>query len=193
MLPDWLEALHVRGDGETAGEHCARVVRALDGVSLDEHRDHLAQLFYANEPDEARAALVASWETNCASSARAILALAGVEPTNAAIMSPLRVGAAMALLRDGCRAGLVPGAPWSSAQPGWLAVYWSGVGNDAHVEWILSTPDAIGVADHGGGGRARNAITCEHGSILASRGRPLHELYDPALIATNPATGDDPY
>jgi hypothetical protein len=108
-------------------------------------------------------------------------------------MSPLRVGAAMTLLRDGCRAGRRPAAEWRNARAGWLAIYWSGDGNDAHAEWILSTPDAGGIAAHGGGGRVANAITCGCGDVRASWGRALRELYDPARIATNPATGDNPY
>ena len=193
-LPDWLQVLHLRAEGETTGEHLCRIVRALDGVSLHEHADHLAELFYASEPTTARAALVASWETNCASSARAILDLAGVEPDNLPLVLPLQVGQAMTVLREGCAKGRLPGTQWRSLRPGWLMVYWSGNGNNAHVEWCLSTPDAVGMADHGGGGRAANAITCskQPESILSSWGRPLQEIYDTSKIVTNEATGDNP-
>jgi hypothetical protein len=190
--PDWLQELHVRLDGESPGEHIARIVRALDGVSLVHERERLEQLFRANEQPD-REAIVASWQTNCASAARAILALAGVEPQDAALLAPLEVGEAMARLRGGCERARLPATEWRRLGPGWLMVYWH-TGNDAHAEWCLTVPDAYGRAMHGGGGRSQNAITVQGPSdIRWSLGRPLQEIYDPAQLATNPARGDNPY
>jgi hypothetical protein len=193
-LPDWLQVLHVRGDGETTGEHLARIVRALDGISLHKHGDMLAQLFYANEPDAARAAQVATWKTNCASSARAIYALAGVEADDLEIINPLPNGAAVTLIRSYAarHKAVIPGSQWHMLRAGCGMMYWAS-GNDAHFEFCLGDVDGAGVADHGGGGRSDNAIDCKRGDVRMSWNRPLQEIYLPELMVTNEATLDDPY
>lgn len=195
-LPDWMQTLHLRGDGETTGDHIARIVRALDGVSLHQHADTLAQLFYANEPDESRAALVSTWKTNCASSARAIYALAGVDANALEILAPLQIGQAVAVLRQYAkhRGAVIAGSQWHMLRPGCGMMYWSS-GNDAHFEWCLSEVDGAGHALHGGGGRSDNAITCskEPEDVRMSWGRPLQEIYVPELMVTNEASGDNPY
>ncbi|GEM_PF-5102391 len=191
LTPEFQD-LHVRLDGETTGDHICRIVRALDGVSFDHDRSRLEALFQACEDTAARAALVASWTTNCASFAGAVLALAGLDAASP-LLTPLQVGQAMTRLRTAFRAGRMPATTWRAICPGAVMVYWSGDGNNAHAEIALSSPDAMGNADHGGAGRARNAVTCGHGSILTSSGRPLQEWYDPAQIVTNEASGDSPY
>lgn len=193
-LPDWLQVLHVRGDGETTGEHLARIVRGLDGVSLHHHGEMLAQLFYASEDTAARAAEVATWKTNCASSARAIYVLAGVDSDALELLKPLQVGQAVAVLRSYAarRKAMVAGSQWHMLRAGCGMMYWS-TGNDAHFEWCLGDVDGAGIADHGGGGRADNAITCGRGDVRMSWGRPLQEIYLPEAMVTNEATGDNPY
>ncbi len=187
LLDEWIEALAVRGDAETAGDHVVRIVRACDGISLHNHADELAALFRRIEGDNERARRVSTWATNCATFADAALTLAGAPP-GCRLLDPLRVGVAMTQLREGAKAGRLPGTQWRSLRAGWLMIYWSGAGNDAHAEFCLTTPDAVGVAEHGGGGRPDNAITCSKApeSILWSHGRRLQEIYDPERIATAP-------
>jgi hypothetical protein len=179
-IRSWLDDLRIRLDAETTGEHICRIVRALDGVSLLTHRDHLDALFSACET-EARAKLVDTWETNCASSAGAIVALAGCDP-DSTLLHPLGVGQAMTRLRSACRDAL-RGSDWRTVDPGCMLIYWT-TGNDAHVEWALSAPDEHGVADHGGGGRPHCAITVGRGDIRTSWGRALREIYRPELLVT---------
>lgn len=203
--PDWLQALHVKLDGETTGEHCARIVRALDGVSLVHDRAKLEALFLANESQE-RAALVASMQTNCGTSMRAIMALAGVLPEDHLITDPYAVGMAVSWVLQAAseRGALIPGnvnqrsyipcARWTELGPGWALHYGTPGHNDDHLEWCLAVPNAHGYAVHGGGGRSQNAITVEPSSdIRWSRGRPLQHVIDPAKMICNEATGDNPY
>ena len=190
--PDWLQDLHVRRPDENAGRHIARIVRGLQGISLTHERERLEALFLANETAE-RAALVASMRTNCATTAIAVICLAGAPPELRRLLSPRQIGDAMTVLREDCSRARLPGSQWQRLRPGWLMAYWSGNGNNAHVEWCLQEPDAQGVAFHGGGGRSDNAITIDRGDIRWSWGRPLQEIYDPELLADNPATLDNPY
>lgn len=191
--PEWIDDLRIRRSGESAGEHIARIVRGCEGLSLDHDGDKLADLFLINEPTHARAHLVASLQTNCATFYRQCLALAGcIDPH---VLDPYVVGEAMA---DDQEAAHQLGAVrsfrgWGVLRPGWGMLYFS-TGNDAHVEVCLGTPNMNGECEHGGGGRARNAITIELStSILSSRGRPLRALFDPEALCVLPATGDDPY
>lgn len=192
-LPDWMQVLHVRADGETTGEHVARIVRALDGISLHSHADHLAELFWANEETEARASLVSSWKTNCGTSMRCVYALAGSDLD--LILCPYVVGRAVSWVLQAAMTAkaLLPGTHWRSLGPGWGMHYGTPGLNNDHVEFCLSVPDAVGIADHGGGGRPDNAITVGRGSILSSSGRPLLSIIDPARMVQAEATGDDPY
>jgi len=189
--PQWVDALRHRLPGESAGQQVCRVVRALDGISLVHDADRLAELFLCNE-SEARSKLVASWRTNCATTARQVYCLCGCVSEH--VIEPYVNGRAFDDVRSAAKdAGAVlPGSQWRKLGPGWGMLYWT-TGNDAHFEFCLGPVDAVGVADHGGGGRSDNAIACGHGSILSNWGRPLQVIFDPELLCTLPATGDDPY
>lgn len=195
-IPDWLQALHIKLDGESTGEHLCRIVRAFDGVSLHNHADMLAAAFYTSEDTEKQAQLVSTWKTNCASSARAFYVLAGVDPDAIELLNPLQVGAAVAVVRKYAarRKAVIAGSQWHLLRPGCGMMYWSS-GIDAHFEWCLGEVDGTGKAMHGGGGRSDNAITCskQPEDVRVSWGRPLQEIYLPELMVTNEATGDDPY
>lgn len=194
-LDDWVHELHIRGDDESAGDHIARIVRALNGVSLVHDREKLEALFWANETRE-RAPLVASMRTNCGTSMRAVYALAGVEADDHYILDDYRVGMAVAWVLEQARLNnaIVSPSRWRDAGPGWGMHYGTPGHNDDHMEFCLSVPDPVtGIADHGGGGRGQNAITVVRGGIRWSSGRPLRALIDPDRMATNPARGDNPY
>ncbi|MFA4972843.1 MAG: hypothetical protein WC683_09535 [bacterium] len=187
MTPDlqsWYDDLHYRREGETDAEHICRVVRELDGVSLHSHREKLDALFCSIE-SESRAKVVDTWETNCASSAWAIIWLLGGFADPDDLVLSLRVGEAMSKLRGKCAHALAPSRDWRDVTPGCMLCYWSS-GNDAHIEWALSAPDAAGLALHGGGGRAGCAITCskEPQDIRTSWGRRLQEIYLPEKLIT---------
>lgn len=54
--------------------------------------------------------------------------------------------------------------------------------NNDHVEFLLGPLDHRGVAEHGGGGRADNAIEVATSTVLWSSGRPLIEWFDPVAL-----------
>ena len=190
--PDWVDELRHRLPGETAGQHVARIVRGCDGMSLEHDKERLAELFWCNEALEEQARIVSTWKTNCGTFARQALCLAGSVSRH--VCEKYVNGKAVQNVRDaGREAGAVHrGTEWRLLGPGWICVYWAS-GNDAHIEVCLSVPDAVGAAEHGGGGRAMNAITCGRGSVLSSLGRPLQEILDPELMCVEPARGDNPY
>lgn len=197
--PDWLQDLHVRQPGESAGEHITRIVRGLQGVSLAHERERLEALFLANETAE-RAALVASMRTNCGTSMRAIYVLAGVsagKPDGCdELLDPYEVGMAVSWVLEAARerGALVAASQWRRAGPGWGLHYGTPGRNDDHLEWVLGTPDPhTGSVEHGGGGRVGNAITIARGDIRWSSGRPLRAMIGPERMADNPATRDNPY
>lgn len=182
-LPSWLRALRARAPGEAPGEHVARIVRGVAGCSLDHDADRLAAIFLVNEPDAATARRVSTYATNCGTSMRCIFALAGCDHPLATCA--YKVGLAVAWLLTAARekGAIVAASEWRRAGPGWGAHYGTPGKNDDHVEFILTVPDAEGVALHGGGGRERNAITLAGpNNIRWSSGRPLRALIDPALM-----------
>jgi len=193
-LPEWLDELRRRREHEGAGEHLARMVRTVAPCSLVLRRDRLEALFLANEATEAKAKLVATFKTNCGTSMRQFLCLAGCE--HELVTKPYQVGMAVAWLVTAARdlGAIVPASEWRKAGPGWGLHYGTKGRNDDHVEWCLAVPDARGYAEHGGGGRAQNAITVQPASdIRWSSGRPLIRMFDPAKMVTNPVMGDNPY
>lgn len=182
-LAPWLVALQSRAPGETPGQHIARIVRGVAGVSLVHEPGKLAELFEINEPDAETARRVSTYSTNCGTSMRCIMALAGCD--HPLITRPYTVQMAVAWVLTAARekGALVQPSRWPDAGPGWGAHYGTPGHNDDHVEWILERPDSQGAALHGGGGRARNAITLAGpNSIRWSSGRPLRALIDPDLL-----------
>ena len=178
-LPEWLAELQRPLDNESPGAHVARIVRALDGLSLVSHADKLAELFGVNEPSEARARLASQIRTNCATIMRCVWALAGC--TDVLIVEPYQSGLAVAWDLQAARelGALRPASEWESLGPGWGLHYASVGQNNDHVEFCLTSPDGFGNAEHGGGGRAQNAITIERGYVRWSLGRPLVHIIDP--------------
>lgn len=192
--PGWLDDLRHRRADESAGEHIARIVRGLDGCSLTHDSDKLAALFLCNET-EAKARLVSSFKTNCGTSMREILCLAGCD--HRLVIEPYVAGMAVAWVLQAAReldALVVPSA-WRDMGPGWGCWYGTPGFNDDHLEWCLAVPQRLtGLAEHGGGGRSANEISVEPASdIRFSRGRPLRGIIDPGKMCLNPSRGDDEY
>ena len=190
--PNWMDDLRLRREGESAGQHVARIVRALVGVSLVHDHDKLVDLFRVNERDD-RAAIVASMRTNCGTFMREVWALAGCDES--LILCPYVVGMAVSWDLEAARrlGALVQGSEWRQIREGWGLWYQTGDHNDSHMEFSLGAPDEHGVCDHAGGGRPDNAITLTRGDIRWSCGRPLRAIIDPDKMTPNPATHDDPY
>jgi hypothetical protein len=187
VLPDWLVALQTPLPGETQGQHIARCVQAFNGVSLSQNVAQLDALFLVNETP-ARAPQVATLQTNCATFARCIFALAGC--TSNYVLEPYPIGAGISLVLEaaqqlGCliTAATTPNY-LSMLGPGCLIHYAVPNTNDDHVEFCLSVPDpTTGVALHGGGGRPNNAITVGTGDIRMSLGRPIQHIILPTNMA----------
>lgn len=190
--PNWMDDLRLRRDGESAGQHVARIVRGLVGVSLVHDHDRLVDLFRLNELDD-RAEIVASMKTNCGTFMRQIWLLAGCDAD--LILCPYVVGMAVSWDLEAARrlGALAPAGSWRQIGEGWGLHYGTPGRNDDHVEFALGEPDSAGVCEHAGGGRPENAITLGKGDIRWSCGRPLLHAINPERMATNPATGDDPY
>ncbi len=182
-LPPWLRALQSRAPGETPGAHIARIVRGVAGCSLDHDADRLAELFLVNESSPEQARKVSTYATNCGTSMRCIMALAGCDHPLVTRPYTVQMAVSWCLTTAREKGALVPPSRWREAGPGWGAHYADTGRNNDHVEWILEAPDAAGVALHGGGGRPRNAITIGGpNSILWSSGRPLRHLIDPVAL-----------
>jgi len=185
QLPQWMTELQARKDGESAGDHIARIVRAMVGVSFDRDRQRLEELFLANEPTMAEAKATALRETNCATTMRAIYALAGCDhplvtcpypPNSHAVMSWIFIA-----VRE--KRALFAAQSWRSAGAGWGLHYATPGKNDDHVEWLLEKPSEDGTARHAGGGKQRNAILAGGpDNIRWSLGRPLVYVIDPEMM-----------
>ena len=185
VLPDWLIALQQPLPGELPGEHVARVALAFEGCSLIHERDKLNALFLVNEATPQAAANTALASTNCGTSARQFLCIAGC-PDNY-ITRPYETGQAISWLLAAafhCGAAIDchtnPNA-WKILDAGWLIRYNTPGQNNDHIEMCLSKPDPnTGVAHHIGGGRANNCIgPMETGDIRHSLGRPIAHIIDP--------------
>ena len=165
--------------GEDSGARVDRVVRIYAGCSLSVRRDDLAALVGRGVDDES----MVTWETNCLTFALGVIAACGsdVAELHEHIPNGREAVALDPLVK---RAG--GWAPYVAGQPvktGSLMHYRSvpyrvnAAGEtvyDDHYEFKLMAPD-----EHGGGGRANNEITVEHGDWPHSVGRPLHEVLDP--------------
>ena len=193
-LPPWLRALQSRQPDESPGEHIARIVRGVAGCSLDHDADKLEALFLLQE-GAARAKLVSTFRTNCGTSMRAIMCLGGCDHPLARCEYKVGMAVAWVLTIAREKGALLPASRWREAGPGWGMHYATPVPagtpprNDDHVEWCLERSNNEGIALHGGGGRARNAITLAGpNDIRWSSGRPLRNLIDPvALLRPAPA------
>jgi hypothetical protein len=130
--------------------------------------------------------------TNCGTFALGILWRLGIR--HPLLLSPYQVGQAPAwLLRIGRDLGIL--RPYSSPAelvPGLLLFYqkmlfYQTPPANEHFEFLLSVPDAKGIAEHAGGGRSRNAIAATVGPVLASSGRPLRYVLDiPQALGATP-------
>lgn len=197
VLPDWLVALQNPLPGETQGQHISRCVQAFNGVSLTNNVAQLDALFLVNETP-ARAPQIAAVQTNCATFARCIFALAGC--TSSYVLEPYPIGAGISLVLEaaqqlGCLITCSTTPNYLSLLgPGCLIHYAIPGTNDDHVEFCLGAPDpTTGVALHGGGGRPDNAITVATGDIRTSLGRPIQHIILPTNMATaGPAIAPPP-
>lgn len=166
--------------GERAGERIIRIVKKYVGCSLSKRKDELGKLV-ARGVDNPN--VVVGITTNCGTSALGIMAAAGVKhdllskkyESGAAIMWLRQIGQDLGALNRFKSDGPMP-------PPGSLLRYNTAGCNDDHVEWLMSSIDEKGYADHAGGGRGGNAITFEHGMVLKSLGRPLVEWWDPEKL-----------
>jgi hypothetical protein len=161
--------------GESAGQRVFRVVRFYDGCSLSNRRDELAALV-------GEAAV--TWTTNCETFAIGVYRALGLEVPD--VQAPLKNGLEGSVVEHvAARAG--GWQPPSATPPvGALMHYRSNpyrktaAGQtiyDDHVEFMGAAPD-----EHGGGGRANNLISIEHGDVRSSVGRPLYGWIDPEML-----------
>jgi len=178
--------------GESPADRICRFIRSFNGVSLNNQPERLAQLT-ARGVD--RGSIQASkWFTNCGTSALGFLAAAcgtvacarEVHPQlGAESVNGTSIGWLYQIAGD---CGVAINYKLNSYIPkGSLVSYAHG----QHVEWVLEDSDVI--IDHGGGGRARNAITVGRGDIRSSLGRPLTEVFNFSAIlpaSPEPATGE---
>lgn len=162
--------------GEKPADKLIRLVKQYVGCSLTARRDELGELV-SRGVDKPEA--VVTIATNCATSALGIMAKAGVK--HKLLNQPYANGMAIAWVRQiGLQTGaLVKFDGKTMPKPGSLMRYNTPGTNNDHVEWLLGPVAADGTAEHGGGGRADNAITSGTGDIRSSWGRPMVEWLDP--------------
>jgi hypothetical protein len=165
--------------GEDAGQRIDRVVRAYAGCSLSIRTKDLAALVGRGVDDED----MVNWNTNCLTFALGVIAACGSDVAELrqhipngreyVALSPLvkRAGGwALYLTGQSVKTGSLMhyrSVPYRVNAAG-ETVY------DDHYEFKLSGAD-----EHGGGGRANNEITVEHGDWSRSVGKPLYEILDP--------------
>ena len=186
----WVPGLDIL-TGESNEDRVCRFLRALNGVSLTNRVEVLKAL--VNRTVSPMSLREWEWQTNCAESAIGILAAACCTTDMARVYHPLlmtpgvngtSISRVFQMARD---LGLARSYKHGDPLPrrGSLVAFAAG----AHVEWVLSDPDpATGIADHGGGGRASNALTVGRGDIRSSWGRPLTDIFD--FVSTLPASPD---
>lgn len=187
VLPDWLVALQNPLPGESPGNHISRCVQSFNGVSLTSSVAKLDALFLVNETPQ-RASQIAAVQTNCATFARCIFALAGCASNY--VLEPYPIGAGISLVLQAaqqmnCLISCASNPNWLSLlTPGCLMHYGTPNLNNDHVEFCLGVPDPLtGISLHGGGGRPNNAITVGPGDIRTSLGRPMQHIILPMNMA----------
>ena len=164
--------------GEGAGQRIDRVVRSFAGCSLSVRTQDLAALVGRGVDDES----MVTWETNCLTFALGVIAACGsdVAELHEHIPNGREYVALNPLVKRAGGWELFSGQP---VKTGSLMHYRSvpyrvnAAGEtiyDDHYEFKLLASD-----EHGGGGRANNEITVEHGDWSHSVGRPLYEVLDP--------------
>ena len=174
--------------GESPGDKLARIVRHYVGCSLLVREDELGQLVARGVDDPKR---VVGIKTNCGMFSLGVMAEAGVD--DPILDRKYYDGAAIGWLRQiGLnRKALRKYSGPTGPQPkvGSLLRYNTAGLNDDHVEWLLSSVDQHGYAEHAGGGRKDNAITLVNadapkhaGLVTWNYGRPLVEFWDPELL-----------
>lgn len=178
VIQTWVPGLTIL-TGESREDRLARWLRTCNGVSLSNRVEVLKALIRRNVDPESL--LSWEWETDCATTALGFLAAGCVTPEAMfhKLLQTVSVnGTSIAwIFQMGRELGVVRNYTPGSMLPlkGNLVAYAHG----AHVEWILGDVDpTTGIADHGGGGRANNAITVGRGDIRTSANRPLTEIYD---------------
>lgn len=174
----WVPCLTIK-ENESVEDRIIRFLTVFDGVSLSNKVEWLKQL--TGRGVDPKGLNAHTWKTNCATSALGFIAAACTDVSIAKELHPLlgmsskigtsitwiyKIGAATKTIRKYKTGMTLPRVC--------LASY---AGGD-HVEWILSEPDSNGIADHGGGGRANNAITVGKGDVFASMGRKLTDILD---------------
>jgi lysozyme len=175
--------------GEKPADRIVRLVKSYVGCSLTNRRTDLGNLVGrgVDNPES-----VVTISTNCATSALGIMAAAGVR--DPLLNKPYVSGMAIAWVRQiGINTGALTKYVKGQNPPVGALMHYNTPGtNDDHVEWLLGPVDASGNADHGGGGRANNAITQGTGPVLSSLGRPLIEWLDPNKLGIPVLALDQP-
>lgn len=188
-LPQWLQDLCVRQPGEEVGQHIARFLRALDGISLKNRLQQLRELFLLTEPTWALACERATVRTNCATVLRNVWVGVGCRHPKA--VCPYIDYMAVSLLLDIARdqnalisLDQFPDA-WQLLDVGWGMHYGLPGTNDDHFETCLEVPDyTTGFAAHAGGGRPDNTITVREPSDIRRHNhtRLLHVIRPDFLV-----------
>lgn len=172
--------------GESRADRLCRFVRSVAALpcSLTSNVEVLKALVRRGvTPENLRSW---EWRTNCAESAIGFIAAccATVDcarDVHHLLAAPSVIGTSIARVYQlGEELGVmsVYTGP-ESIRRGCLVSYAHG----QHVEWVLSDVDPVtGMADHGGGGRADNAITVGRGDVRSSLGRPATEVFAFALV-----------
>jgi hypothetical protein len=175
--------------GESPGDRIARIVRLYEGCSADGNGAlRLAALVGRGVNDQSFVQV----RSNCATFALGVLACAGV--VSPELQEETKIGAAFSdLVAIGYRFAAWE-VPSSDVEIPVGAALWYRIDgtNDDHVEFQLDG------GQHGGGGRAGNAVTVETGPVMLSVGRPLYRWLDPdrleiAVVAAASADETGPH
>ena len=171
--------LFPRIPGEPPDARIVRIMRSYAGCSLSSRRNELAALVEAAGPRGCVA-----WETNCATFALGVLRAACGElddarSVHALLAQPIPPQKAFTWLvqigadRKAWRDERIAGPP----VPGAIMWYEIDGKNDDHAEIRLTAE-----GEHGGAGRANNAVTIGYGDVDHSAGRPIHLWMDPFAL-----------